>query len=232
MSSPTRRWGLPAAALVLAVNAVGFVVAAVLIDERTAATFFVALTVPTTVAALLALAITAFRGNGPVADFGLPTNLREAAAQLRVGLVWGAASVLGGLAIVVVLLAVSGTTEESPLTEIGLPRGWKVAVALWVWLVAPLGEELMFRGMLWGALEKRSVSTGWTRVLGSPWVTLAITAALFAAWHGEWWRYIVLLWGGVAIGMARLRTGSVFASWTAHSMNNLLPAISVLFLPA
>jgi membrane protease YdiL (CAAX protease family) len=85
----------------------------------------------------------------------------------------------------------------------------------------------MFRGMLWGALEKRTrpMPMAW---LGNRWVVLVITAVMFAIWHREWWRFVVLLWGGLAIGIARMRSGSIVASTTAHSVNNTLPALVIL----
>ncbi len=217
------RWGLLEAGIVLATHFGGFVVAALLVDKLTPATFFLSFAVPTTLAALLAVAISVTRGNGPVRDFGLPTSAAQAWQQMRVGLGWGTASVFGGLTIAVVLLQFDDFPTDSPLTEVALPPGWKVVVALWVWLCAPIGEELIFRGAVWGALERHRIN---------PWLVLVVTALLFAGWHAEPWRLPILIWGGLAIGMARLQAGSVFSSWTAHSMNNALPALAVLFLPS
>lgn len=64
--------------------------------------------------------------------------------------------------------------------------------------------------------------------LGNRWVVLVITAVMFAIWHREWWRFVVLLWGGLAIGIARMRSGSIVASTTAHSVNNTFPALVIL----
>lgn len=188
---------------------------------------------PTALAAAAAIVVSVLRGNGPLIDFGLPTGVADFFAQLRAGLAWGATAVFGGLVLSLILVWYYGLDQPSPLTEVaGISHGWKIVLVVWVWIGAPFGEELMFRGILWGALEKRSwtAQLAW-RWLGNRWVILAVTTLVFAAWHREWWRFAVLVWGGFAIGMARLRTGSVFASATAHSLNNSLPALAILFLP-
>ncbi|WP_395704579.1 lysostaphin resistance A-like protein [Rhodococcus ruber] len=227
-SRPAHRWGIPAALAVLAVNLVGFTLGPILAGEGfVAETYVLAIMAPTLLAGATALAFSVWRGCGPVADFGLPRSWAEFRDQLGVGLLGGGIALLGALILAAILVVALGIdAADSPLTAlVGLPTGWKLLLVAWVWFGAPLGEELMFRGMLWGALERRP-DRWWGRPIG----VLTITTVVFAVWHQEWWRLPVLLWGGAAMGFARLRGRSVFSSWVAHSLNNTLPALGLLLL--
>ncbi|OZD66491.1 CPBP family intramembrane metalloprotease [Rhodococcus sp. 05-340-1] len=223
-----QRWGLPAAALVLGLNLAGFLMLGVVVSSDASAVFVVGIMIPSLLAAGLAVAISKARGNGPVVDFGLPRSTPEFLGHLRSGLAWGGVAVVGGIVLALILLSRIDFDDPTPLGNVtDTAVGWKIVLALWIWIGAPICEETMFRGMLWGALEKRTspMPMAW---LGNRWVVLAITAVLFAIWHREWWRFVVLLWGGFAIGIARMRSGSIVASTTAHSLNNTLPALVIL----
>ncbi|OZE06391.1 CPBP family intramembrane metalloprotease [Rhodococcus sp. 05-2255-3B1] len=224
-----QRWGLPAAALVLGLNLAGFLILGLVVTSDASAVFVVGIMIPSLLAAGVAVAVSMTRGNGPVVDFGLPRSTPEFLGHLRSGLAWGGVAVVGGLLLALILLSGIELDDPMPLGDVtDTTVGWKIALAVWIWLGAPICEETMFRGMLWGALEKRTrpMPMAW---LGNRWVVLAITAVVFAIWHREWWRFVVLLWGGFAIGIARMRSGSIVASTTAHSVNNTLPALVVLF---
>lgn len=225
-----QRWGLPAAAAILLLNLTMFVAAPFLVGEITPAVLVLATIAPTVVAVGVFLVLSRVRGHGPVTDLGLPRTWPELFSHVRTGLLWGVVALVGGIVAGAVLLSVHDGPPGEVLGGAGaLPTGWKVALALWIVLGAPVGEEVLFRGLLWGALEKRRTAPprAWAW-LGHRWVVLVVTAALFAAWHREWWRLPVLLVGGLALGVARLRSGSVAASSTAHAVNNLLPAVVLL----
>ena len=223
-----QKWGLPAAALVLGVNLVGFVLLGLAVNSQNSALSVVGIMIPSLLAAGLAVAISRTRGNGPVVDFGLPRSSAEFLGHVRSGLAWGGAAVVGGVLLALVLFSSIDVDEQAPLGNFAdSAMGWKILLVVWIWIGAPICEETMFRGMLWGALEKRTrpMPMAW---LGNRWVVLAITAVVFAIWHREWWRFVILLWGGLAIGIARMRIGSIVASTTAHSLNNTLPALVIL----
>lgn len=228
-----QRWGLPAAAMILGFNLLAFVLAPHLLTRITAAVYVLATITPTVVAAAAVLVLSSTRGNGPVVDLGLPRSAAELYGYVRTGLGWGLLALGGGLAVGWLILAGSDATPTEALTGAPvLPLGWRVAFAAWIVLGAPLGEELLFRGLLWGALEKRRGRVPlWWSWLGNRWVVLVVTAVLFAVWHREWWRLPVLVVGGLMLGVARMRSGSVVASATAHSVNNTLPALGVVFAP-
>lgn len=233
---PGQRWGLPAALAILGLNLAGFVLAPMLIDRISPAVLVLATITPTLLTATAVLVLSAVRGNGPVVDFGLPRTGADVLAGLRTGLAWGVVALVSALLVGLVVILGTDLAPQEVLAEgAALPDGWRLILALWVVLGAPFGEELLFRGLLWGALEKRGASAGrpplaWSW-LANRWVLLLLTAVLFALWHREWWRLPILLCGGLGLGVARMRSGSVFASTTAHSVNNLLPGLTIFFAP-
>lgn len=230
---PGQRWGIPAAATVLLLNLAGFLVLPFVVDTDIAGVYVLAIMIPSLVAMLVSLLFSWYRGNGPVVDFGLPTSSTEFGSQLKSGFAWGTAALGGGIVLALVVLAQTDLDDQVPLGGLfGIPLPWKIVLALWIWLGAPFCEEIMFRGMVWGALERRATPLRPTRFswLGNKWVVLVVTAVLFALWHREGWRFVVLVWGGLAIGIARMRSGSVASSTVAHSVNNTLPALAVLLV--
>ncbi|MEU4739877.1 CPBP family intramembrane glutamic endopeptidase [Actinosynnema sp. NPDC023658] len=155
------------------------------------------------------------RGAGPSRDFGLVPTLRD----LKVGLAAGGAALLAAWLLGALLLRLN-PDQSSSLDEIAALSGgrtiWLAAAALFVFLGAPLTEELLTRGALWQALAHYKIPRT---------AILALTAVVFAFLHQESWRVLILFAQGLAIGAARMVTGRVAASVVAHAANNLLPAV-------
>ncbi|SFO84445.1 hypothetical protein SAMN05421810_101152 [Amycolatopsis arida] len=164
------------------------------------------------------------RGRGPRADFGLVPTARD----VKVGLACGGFALLAGYLLNLLLLGTYGPERmfEGPLADLssglGDSLGWLVVAAVIVVLVAPVTEELLFRGALWNALDHHRVP---------PWAILLFTALVFAHLHDQPARTIALLGQGVAIGAARLITGRTGASVVAHAANNLPPALLLFAAP-
>ncbi len=124
--------------------------------------------------------------------------------------------------------AITAITGEEPVAsaaELAQELG-DSGITLWLCLFAllgaifiPLVEELVFRGLLWSALEKRG-----TR----PWVILVVTSAAFAALHLEPMRSPVLFVIGLALGYGRLRTGRLGPAIVLHVMINSLAMVALL----
>ena len=85
--------------------------------------------------------------------------------------------------------------------------------------VAPLCEEIVYRGLLWGAVERLRVPR---------WVPFVVTTLLFALAHFEFTRTPLLLVVAIPIALARLYTGGLLASIVAHQVNNLLPGVALM----
>jgi uncharacterized protein len=216
----THRWGLGAYLLVEVVRLgasllIGFLVLGS--APPTVAALLVALSVPTSLAAGTALLATRVRGNGPRVDLCLRWSWHD----VGVGLAFG----LGGLALTIpaaVLYSVLVGLDDvgSAIGDIfaGLRASpvEAVAVVLIVALLAPLCEEIVYRGLLWGAVERLRVPR---------WVPLVVTTLLFALVHFEFTRTPLLLVVALPIAFARLYTGRLLASIVAHQVNNLVPAV-------
>lgn len=132
--------------------------------------------------------------------------------------------VFGTLGTVALSIAVS---------QIGLdPQGVRQAVdlarepaMLLVGLVvlaglAPLAEELVFRGLLYGWLEGR-----WGGAVA--WIASSLA---FAAAHVEPAHAILVLPLGLLFGWLRWRTGSLWPSLVAHTANNGLAVVAAAYL--
>ena len=89
---------------------------------------------------------------------------------------------------------------------------------LLVLLVAPFAEELIFRGFIWDCLERQ---------LGGS-AALILSSLLFALYHFDPLHVVSVLPLSLALGVLRLRTGSIVPAIAAHFGNNLL-AVSMLW---
>ncbi len=92
------------------------------------------------------------------------------------------------------------------------PSGWlRAADVLAAGVVAPLAEEMFFRGLL---------QTLFRYLLGRSWPAVFLAAAAFAMMHPWWtWPQIFLL--GICLGYVYERTGNLWMPITMHAMFNL-----------
>ena len=219
----THRWGLGAYLFVeliflLASAAVGVLVVGG--APAQAGALAVALAVPTLIAAGLALLITRVRGNGPRADLRLQLVVvgRAARAGLRARRAVRHAARIDALHV-----DRRGRTPRPRSARCSVrsrpPGGWALLIFAIVVFVAPLCEEIVYRGLLWGAVE---------RLQPGRWVPLVVTTLLFALAHFEFTRTPLLLVVGIPIALARLYTGRLLASIVAHQVNNLLPGVALM----
>jgi membrane protease YdiL (CAAX protease family) len=222
--SRTHRWGLGAYLAVEAVFLLASAALGLLLRDQlssSAGAVALALAAPTLLAAGTAILITMWRGNGPRVDLGLRFSWRD----VGLGLAFG----FGGLVITIpaslLYLAIAGDETTSAVGEGfgGVRAGpWLAAlVFVIVVFVAPLCEEIVYRGLLWGALERLGAGRWWA---------LGITTVVFALAHFEFTRTPLLLVVAIPIALARLYTGRLVAGVVAHSVNNLLPGIALALM--
>lgn len=222
---PSHKWGIGAfvvaEALFLGVSALVSELAG--IDAGAGAgTILLAIAVPTLVAAVAAMLLTRWRGNGPRLDLGLRWTWDDVA----VGLVLG----LGGLlltvpAALVYAWVVGPEGMSTAVSDVfgGIRTSLPVALLVMavVVVVAPLCEEILFRGLLWGAVAKH---------VANPWIVYVVTTLLFAFAHFELTRTPLLFVVALPLGLARVLTGRLTASIIAHQINNFLPGVALVLM--
>ena len=161
-------------------------------------------------------------GLGIVGGFGLALTRSGARGLLRVALVLVAAGQLGDSMVGAAGRALGISSHWAEWFDRDLVWGaWPVVLVTLVDTVVltPVFEELVFRGLLFGTLR---------RGLG-PAAAALVSAVVFAVAHG----YGVLGFAsvfvsGVLWAWAYERTGSLVPSITAHAVDNLSAALTVL----
>lgn len=158
-------------------------------------------------ACLTALLIT---GRLRARDFGV--RIPRLALSLR----WAGGAAVGYLAFFLTFqAAVHPNSGESIFEQLGIDRGSPsvVALAALVCVVAPLAEEILFRGYMWAALRRGA----------GPWGATIIVGALFGAVHGFGTPALLLIplaVLGALLCLVRWRTGSIMPTVALHALNN------------
>lgn len=114
-------------------------------------------------------------------------------------------------------------SQDIETLTISAPLIWRIVLALMAVTLAPLLEELLFRGLLLSALIPRfGVRLG-----------VLLSAAAFATIHlpgleWQWYAVPALILLGIVLGWLRLHYQSLWPAVVAHGMHNAL-ALSVWF---
>ncbi|MGH2876965.1 MAG: CPBP family glutamic-type intramembrane protease [Solirubrobacteraceae bacterium] len=139
------------------------------------------------------------------------------------------AFVLGALAYYVLTAiyasALSLHQKDKLPSELGVTHSTAalIAAAVFVCAIAPICEELFFRGFIFGALRNLPMRLG--RVDLAPWIAAILTGILFGLAHlgSAPAEYLVPLgFLGFVLCMIRWRTGSLYPCMALHSANNAL----------
>lgn len=198
------------------------------------AALLAALVVPTVAAGLVAVIGAARLGQGTLLDrLCSQLSLRWRPADLGIGLAVGVL----GLAVTVPAAMVWSrwVGENQANSAVGevfrdqrLPLAWALTLFFAVWLIAPLCEELVYRGVLWRAMEYWR----WNRwvIFGLTTVLFSLAHPLFSMSYSEFLRTPLLIVVSLPVALARLLTGNLLASIVAHQVNNFLPAIGLLLI--
>ena len=101
---------------------------------------------------------------------------------------------------------------RGPLT--GPELAWVVAM---VCVLVPVGEEVFFRGLLYGALR-------WWSPAGAA----AVSALYFAAVHQQVVHFLPIFLLGVILAVLYQRTGSLVGPAMVHGVNNLVAVLAIL----
>jgi membrane protease YdiL (CAAX protease family) len=84
-------------------------------------------------------------------------------------------------------------------------------------VVVPIGEEVFFRGLVYGGLRSR-----WGVAIGA-----LSSAAFFAAVHTQVVHALPIFALGLLLALAYERTGSLVPAMVAHGINNIVAVLSV-----
>ena len=156
----------------------------------------------------------------------LAARLRDAKPLEYLGLVWprpGAATI-GAIGILVIigatdaLLIASGRAIVSPFQDVSYTtaasEGWLPVMWFATVIVAPAGEEIMFRGYLF---------RGWVHSQRSAWIAIPLISLLWAALHIQYDLVGVteILVAGLFLGWMRWRSGSTLLTFLLHALFNL-----------
>lgn len=127
-----------------------------------------------------------------------------------------------GFALLLANFAATVLLEPSvrDIELVASPTGvWeRAALAVTVALAAPVGEEMLFRGLLQRALESRL----------RPWLAIATAALPFALLHGPEPALFFFFWS-LPVGWVAWRTRSIFPGVVVHAVNNLVGLAGLLF---
>lgn len=93
-----------------------------------------------------------------------------------------------------------------PVTPLGI-----VVAILSVVIIGPLGEEVLFRGVLFAGMRDR---------IGEPWA-IVISSVLFAAAHANWFVLVPFFIFGVLLARITAQTRSVWPAFIGHALFNL-----------
>ena len=180
---------------------------------------------PVMTAAGAVLVITRVRGDGPRRDLGLGWRRDDVRVGLWCGLLGLVLAVFGAFVWTEIVGEDDATSAIAALVEDQRMSVWAaVTMFVYLWLVGPVCEELIYRGLLWGAVERLQ----WGKARWGRLAAFLVSTAVFAASHLEPMRTALLLVIAIPIGLARLRTGRLLASIVAHQVNNFLPAVAIL----
>lgn len=214
------RWGVPdflVCGLIFIGVSIGIVLVIVQLsgsdDAPTGPWLLAAIAIPPLAELAYVVWVATKKGRGLAPDFRF--DLQRGDVRLGVNLF--------GMAILsaFVIVAIWSAFGEPPTaTATDLAQESTDSLTIWIVLFAiagatliPVIEELVFRGLLWSALEKRG---------HRPLVILLVTSAIFSLFHLEPTRSPILFVIGLVIGIGRLRTGRIGASIITHIIINSL----------
>ena len=96
---------------------------------------------------------------------------------------------------------------------------WEIiAVVISVAILAPLGEELLFRGYIYHSLAPNY----------SPLVSMLITSLVFGAMHLDFLRFIPLSFVGLFLNIVAVKSKSIYGSIIMHAAWNMVMVIMLL----
>ena len=163
--------------------------------------------------------VTRRKGNGARIDLGLQLTRDHLRTAVQAGVLCYGVGIIGAWLTTRFYGDFTSTAGEVGARQRGLVL---VVFALMAAFLAPVVEEIAFRGLLYTALCKRGTSAH---------IASLVSALAFAGIHAEPARLVILVALGLVLGEVRRRTGSTAAAIVTHVMNNIPAAVVLLVGP-
>ncbi|RJQ53697.1 MAG: CPBP family intramembrane metalloprotease [Actinobacteria bacterium] len=170
-------------------------------------------------AMVLTLWAIARRRGAELSDFGV----RGFNVPRAVGYSVGALVVLSLFTFAYTLIAGEAGLPTPPKTEVQIlrwfglgPGGFALAVLVAV-IIAPLAEEMFFRGFVYAALRER---IGITSAIG-------VSSLIFALYHGNLWLIIPIMFLGMGLAWLYETQHSLGPPLLFHALNNFLGIVLI-----
>ena len=149
-----------------------------------------------------------------------PLYLREARADRKISYLKTTLSgvvfcIFGNLLIAGLQIEGSGYRPTAAVLSGGLL--WQQLLV--IGLLAPLAEELIFRGLVFGRLREELHF----------WPAAVLSALLFAGFHGNIVQGVYAFWGGLLMARSYETYHSIKAPFTIHAVSNLLSILLSVF---
>jgi len=139
----------------------------------------------------------------------------------------GIVALVAVIAIGDALLLLSGrdlvTSFQTQSYATAAAEGWLVPMAAAAIILAPAGEEVMFRGFLF---------RGWARSERSAWPAIVVISVLWAVLHVQydWAGMLQIFIVGLFLGWIRWRSGSTLLTFVLHALFNLEATVETVLL--
>jgi membrane protease YdiL (CAAX protease family) len=139
----------------------------------------------------------------------------------------GIVALVAVIAIGDALLLLSGrdlvTSFQTQSYATAAAEGWLVPMAAAAIILAPAGEEVMFRGFLF---------RGWARSERSAWPAIVVISILWAVLHVQydWAGMLQIFIVGLFLGWIRWRSGSTLLTFALHALFNLEATVETVLL--
>lgn len=152
---------------------------------------------------------------------GKPPGRLSLGARFFLGFVFAALAMVGSIVLSLILAALGApAVEQAWLVNLAEERGpGAMLVILLAVIVAPVAEEILFRGYAFERL----------RQAGGPVLAYAVSSLLFALIHGNPSALVLYLFLGLVLARAYHASGSVLTAFVAHALNNAA-AFSLLLM--
>jgi membrane protease YdiL (CAAX protease family) len=167
-----------------------------------------------------AIWLTGWHGRRRLVDFGYRrTRVRTGVRAVLLGAVgyYGVTAIYGAL--------LSTKQSDRLPSDLGVTHSTAalIAASVFVCAIAPMAEEIFFRGFFFGSLRRLHIPLAGREV--GPWIAAVVTGILFGLAHFDSAQpefLIPLGFLGFVLCLVRWRTGSLYPGMALHSANNAL----------